>query len=246
MMTFLLALALLQQNDPPAKEPATKEALERFSKAYKAAKEPSDRAAAVTDLARTLDDKVIAKLGALLGVDDPTVRIAAAKGLSAAASAEQKKKAINVLSRAFPANAGDPLVVVALVDSMETMQDGLGYAVLKANLRSPDPQTSKAAIEAAGQIRDKSFVAPLIDHARLLEAASRETTNVGPNGRTVTGGGMIPGGGAVGDPDAPKRARLLVPLIHKALEAITKQNFKSMTEWAEWWKKNEADFKPAK
>jgi hypothetical protein len=246
MMTWLLALALFQQNDPPAKEPSSKEALERFSKVYKSAKEPSDRAAAVTELARQLDDKVIARLGALLGVDDMTVRIAAAKGLSTAASAEQKKKALNVLSRAFPANAGEPLVVVSLVESMETMQDGLGYAVLRANLRSPDPQTSKAAIEAAGQIRDKSFVAPLIDHARFLEAASREATNVGPGGRTVTGGGMIPGGGTVGDPDAPKRARLLVPLIHKALEAITKQNFRSMAEWSDWWRKNEADFKPAK
>jgi hypothetical protein len=57
---------------------------------------------------------------------------------------------------------------------------------------------------------------------------------------------MIPGGGTVGDPDAPKRARVLVPLIHKALESITKQNFKSMAEWSEWWRKNEADFKPAK
>jgi len=246
MTTWILAVAILLQNDPPAKEPSTKDALDRFSKAYRAAKEPSDRAVAVSDLARTLDDKVIAKLGALLVVDDMTVRIAAAKGLSAAATAEAKKKAVNVLSKAFPANAGEPLVVVALVESMETMQDGLGYAVLKANLRSPDPQTSKAAVEAAGQIRDKSFVGPLIDHARFLEAAGRDATNVGPNGRTVTGGGMIPGGGAVGDPDAPKRARLLVPLIHKALESITKQSFKSLAEWTDWWRKNEADFKPAK
>jgi len=199
----------------------------------------------VSDLAKTLDDKVIAKLGALLVVDDMTVRIAAAKGLSAAAG-EQRKKAVSLLSRAFPANVADPMVVVACVESMETMQDGLGYAVLKVNLRSPDPATSRASIEAAGLIRDKSFVPVLIEHARFLEAASRDATNVGPGGRTVTGGGMIPGGGTVGDPDAPKRARLLVPLIHKALESITKQNFKTMNEWVEWWRKNEADFKVAK
>src|SRR4029077_7103057 len=118
----------------------------------------------------TLDDKVIAKLGALLVVDDMTVRIAAAKGLSAAAG-EQRKKAVSLLSRAFPANVADPMVVVACVDSMETMQDGLGYAVLKVNLRSPDPATSRASIEAAGLIRDKSFVPVLIEHARFLEAA---------------------------------------------------------------------------
>jgi hypothetical protein len=244
MMTCLLALALALQADPPPKETSANEALEKFKTAYRS-KDVADRAAAVGELAKTSHEKVVAKLGALLVVDDMTVRIAAAKGLGAAAD-PLKKKAVNVLSRAFAANAAEPLVVVALVEAMETMQDGLGYAVLKVNLKSPDPQTSRAAIEAMGQIRDKSFVAPLIDHARFLEAASREATNVGPGGRTVTGGGMIPGGGAVGDPDAPKRARLLVPLVHKALESITKQNFKAMAEWAEWWRKNEADFKPAK
>ncbi len=244
MTALMIAIALALQADPAAKEPSSKEALEKFGKAYRA-KDPSDRAAAVADLAKTLDEKVVAKLGALLGVDDMTVRIAAAKGLGATPDA-LKKKAVNALSRAFPANADEPLVVVALVEAMETMQDGLGYAILKANLKSPDPQTSRAAIGAMGQIRDKSFVAPLIEHARFLEAASREATNVGPGGRSVTGGGMIPGGGTVGDPDAPKRARMLVPLIHKALESITKQNFKSMAEWSDWWRKNEADFKPAK
>ena len=244
MTTLIFAIALALQADPPAKEPSSKEALEKFGKAYRA-KDPSERAAAVAELTKTLDEKVVAKLGALLVVDDMTIRIAAAKGLSATPD-PLKKKAVNVLSRAFPANAGEPLVVVALVEAMETMQDGLGYAILKANLKSPDPQTSKAAIEAAGLIRDKSFVTPLIEHARFLEAACREATNVGPGGRTVTGGGMIPGGGTVGDPDAPKRARVLVPLIHKALESITKQSFKSMAEWSEWWRKNEADFKPAK
>ena len=202
MIAWMLALSLLAaQNDPPPKEPSSKEALEKFGKAYKA-KDPSDRAVAVSDLAKTLDDKVIAKLGALLVVDDMTVRIAAAKGLSAAAG-EQRKKAVSLLSRAFPANVADPMVVVACVESMETMQDGLGYAVLKVNLRSPDPATSRASIEAAGLIRDKSFVPVLIEHARFLEAASRDATNVGPGGRTVTGGGMIPGAARSAIPTPP-------------------------------------------
>jgi HEAT repeat protein len=239
MIACLLALALLGQDDAAAKD-----ALEKFKTAYKA-KEPSDRAMAVTELAKTQHDKVIVKLGALLVVDDMTVRIAAAKGLSAAAG-DNRKKAVNLLSRAFGPNAGEPFVSSSLVEAMETMQDGLGYAVLKANLKSPDPQTSRAAIEAAGQIRDKSFIAPLLEHARFLEAAAREAVNTGPGGRTVTGGGIPGVGGTVGDPDAPKRARLLVPLIHKALESITKQSFKSVNEWIEWWKKNEADFKVQK
>ena len=244
MMTFLLAAALLVQADPPPAKESTKEALEKFAKAYKA-KDPSDRAAAVADLSKVLDDKVVAKLSALLVVDEMTVRIAAAKGLSKAAG-DLRKKAVLAMGRAFGPNVAEPLVVAALVDSMEAMQEGLGYAVLKANLKSPDVATSRAAIEAAGSIRDKSFVTPMIEHARYLEAAAREASNVGPGGRTVVGGGMIPGSGTPGDPDAPKRARVLVPLLQKSLERITEQTFKSFAEWADWWKRTEPDFKVPK
>ncbi|HVR84257.1 MAG TPA: hypothetical protein VMU54_08100 [Planctomycetota bacterium] len=245
MMPCLLVISLLAlQNDPVPKETSVTEALDRFKTAYKA-KEASDRAIAVAELAKTPHEKVYAKLGALLVVDDLTVRIAAAKGLGTAAG-ENRKKAVNYLSHAFPANAGAPLVLAALVEAMETMQDGLGYAVLKANLQSPDSPTSRAAIEAAGQIRDKSFVTPLIERARFLEAASRDALNTGPGGRTVTGGGLPGVGGTMGDPDAPKRARLLVPLIHKALESITGKAFKTVPEWADWWRRSEADFKVQK
>jgi len=239
MLTLLLAFSL-----QAADESAAKVALEKFKTAYKA-KEASDRALAVAELAKTPHEKTFAMLAKLLGVDDITVRIAAAKGM-APAEGEQRRKNVNFLSKAFPANAGEPLVSAALVGAMEAMQDGLGYAVCKVNLKSPDPNTSRAAIEAMGQIRDQSFIAPLIEHARFLEAAAREALNVGPNGKTVTGGGLPFVGGTAGDPDAPKRARLLVPLIHKSLESITKQAFKTVAEWQEWWRKNEADFKVPK
>ncbi|HLY73285.1 MAG TPA: hypothetical protein VKU80_04135 [Planctomycetota bacterium] len=245
MMTCIFALSLVAlQNDPGPNESSVTETLEKFKTAYRS-REASDRALAVTELAKTPHEKIYAKLGALLVVDDMTVRIAAAKGLATAAG-ENRKKAVTFLSRAFPANAGAPLVSAALVEAMETMQDGLGYAVLKANLQSPDSQTSRAAIEAAGEIRDKSFVAALIERGRFLEAASREALNTGPGGRTITGGGLPGVGGTMGDPDAPKRSRMLVPLIHKSLESITKQAFKTIAEWAEWWRRSEANFKVQK
>lgn len=240
MTLLLLSLLLAQANDPAPKEASATEALEKFKTAYKS-KEASDRALAATELAKTPHEKVYAKLAALLVVDDMTVRIAAAKGLGTA-TGDHRKKASAALSKSFGPNAGEPFVSAALVDALESIQGGLGIAVVKANLRSMDAATSRAAIEAAGQVRDKSFVSPLIDHARFLEAASREATNVGPNGRTVTGGGLPGVGGTVGDPDAPKRAKLLVPLIHKSLAAITRQDFRAVADWQEWWRRNEADF----
>ena len=149
-----------------------------------------------------------------------TVRIAAAKGLGTAAG-EHRQKASSALSRAFGPNAGQPLVTGALVDALESIQIGLGLAIAKANLRSMDSATSRAAIEAAGQIRDKSFVSPMIDHARFLEAASREATNVGPKGRTVTGAASPGGrpGGRSRRPQAgetPRPADPQVPRVHHA------------------------------
>lgn len=239
MRELMMLLSLCVQDDP-----AVKEALEKFKVAYKS-KDVAERASAVAHLARTQHDKVIARLGALLVVDDVTVRIEAAKGISGA-TGDLKKKGAALLARAFGPNAGQPLVSKALVEALETLQDGLGYAILKANLRSPDVSTSRAAIEAAGEIRDKSFVAPLIELLKALEASAREALNTGPGARTVTGGGLPGVGGPVGDPDAPKRARLLTPIARKSLEGITQQSFKYVREWEEWWRRNEADFKVEK
>ncbi|HEV3028369.1 MAG TPA: hypothetical protein VG457_12395, partial [Planctomycetota bacterium] len=76
MMACLFALSLVaQQNDPVPKEASITEALEKFKAAYRS-KEVSDRALAVTELAKTPHEKIYAKLGALLVVDDVTVRIA--------------------------------------------------------------------------------------------------------------------------------------------------------------------------
>ena len=74
MTSILLAALLLAPKQAPEVE-----ALERFKTAYKS-KDVSDRALAVTELARTPHEKVVGMLAALLVNDDLTVRIAAAKG----------------------------------------------------------------------------------------------------------------------------------------------------------------------
>ena len=68
MIALLLALAL--QDDPSAA------ALEEFKAAYKS-RDVSARASAVSSLAATQHDKVYARLGQLLTIDEKDVRIAA-------------------------------------------------------------------------------------------------------------------------------------------------------------------------
>lgn len=236
-MTALLLLLLASQAD----EKAARKALDTFAAAYKS-KDAAARAAAVAGLAKTDHEKVVARLGQLLAVDVKEVRLAAAEGLGGIQ--EQKRKAILALSNGIAPNAQSPDVVRAIHEALEKLQAGAGHAVLKALFLSTNADAAKAAIDRAGETREKTFVVPLIDLVQRLEGAAREAQNVGPGGRSVTGGGLLGGVGGPGvDPDAPKRAKIVVPAAYKALEAITGEKFKTPKEWVEWYKKNAADYR---
>jgi hypothetical protein len=237
-MSFLLLLALLQADDP-------QKALDAFKTAYKS-KEVAERAAAVAELAKTEHEKVLAKLAQLLVVDDKTVRIAAAKGMGDLRQTDLRKKAVGYLSKAVPPNAAEVDVIVALIETLELIGPGVGLAVLHQHFLWPQIPVGEGAVIAAGKLKRKESVQPLITLLKLVQIASREAQNVGPGGKTVTGGGL-PGvsGGAV-DPDAPKREKILTPLATRSLEQITKMSFKTWKEWETWWKEKGPDFEVPK
>jgi hypothetical protein len=220
------------------------EALRKFDASYKS-KDPAARTAAVTELARTDHERVQSKLEKLLTVDVREVRIAAAQGLGVLRdSKDRNKKAMSALTKGIVPNNADRAVILAIVEALDKFGEGVGLAILHQHFPSPDVVVSKAAMEAAGELRKRESIPVLIAFWKYLEAASREATNVGPNGRTVTGGGLpFVGGNSAGDPDAPKRARALSPVASKALEAITRKTFKTPQEAEAWWKKDGADFK---
>ena len=66
----MMAIALLALLQAATDDASATAALDKFKTEYKV-KEVGQRAAAVGDLAKTLHDKVIAKLSALLVVDEP-------------------------------------------------------------------------------------------------------------------------------------------------------------------------------
>jgi hypothetical protein len=234
---MLLALAL--QAGDPAK------ALDAFKTAYKS-KEAADRTAAVEALAKTEHEKVSAKLAQLLVVDDKTVRIAAAKGLGNVTQTDLRKKSVTYLSKGIPPNAQEVEVIVSIVEALELIGPGVGLAVLHQHFVWPQIPVGEGAVIAAGKLKKKESVGPLITLLKVLQLSSREAQNVGPGGRTVTGGGL-PGvsGGAV-DPDAPKREKALTPLATRSLEQITKMSFKTWKEWEAWWKDKGPDFEVPK
>ena len=239
MTSTLLAVALLLQDDAA-------EALKKFDAAYKS-KDAAVRAAAVTELAKTDHEKIIAKLEKLLVVDAKEVRLAAAAGLGIVRETkDHNKKEMTALSKAFVPNYQERAVILAIVEALDKFGDNVGLTFLHPNCALPTVPVARAMIEAVAEIRKKESVPVLIGLIKQLEAAARYAANVGPGGRTVTGGG-IPGtggaGGTAGDPDAPKRAKELVPVATKALETITNKSFKTNAEWEAWWKKEGSDFK---
>ncbi len=238
MNTLLLALAL--QAGDPAK------ALDAFKTAYKS-KDVTERAAAVAELGKTEHEKVSAKLAQLLVVDGKEVRIAAAKALGALTQTDLRKKAVTQLSKTIPANAAEVDVIVAIVEALESIGPGVGLAVLHQHFVWPQIPAAEGAILAAGKLKRKESVGPLITLLRILQLSSREAQNIGPGGRTVTGGGLpgVGSGGAV-DPDAPKRERALTPVAQRSLEAITRQTHKTWKEWEAWWKEKGPDFEVPK
>jgi hypothetical protein len=238
MTALMFCLSLAQADDAAAKA-----ALDAFAKAYKA-KESTARVAAVEELAKTGHVKVLAKLATVLASPDAKdVRTAAAKGLGVVREdRDLNKKAIEYLSKCIPPNANDTSIVVVIFEVLEKMAEGNGVAIFKQHMASTSVEAAKGAVDGAGQTKDKRFVMPLIELLRYVEAAARQATNTGPGGRPVVGGG-IPGTGGVPDPDAPRRARALVPAIHRALENITGATQKSTKDWLDWWRQNQDAYK---
>src|SRR5687767_15934520 len=102
-MTGLMLLASLFVAD----EKEASDALERFKTAYQS-NSPAGRAAAVSELARTQHEKVMARLIPFLTGDAKEVRIAAAKGLGG--FKDWKKQVSPILLSAIGPNDKEPEV----------------------------------------------------------------------------------------------------------------------------------------
>jgi HEAT repeat protein len=234
-MAILLALLLQAVDDPSAA------ALETFKTEYRA-KDVAARAQAVTTLAATQHDKVYAKLGQLLTIDERDVRIAAAKGLGAC-SAEKKTRPLSYLLAATAPNAKDPAVLSALLGAIGKLKQEAALPDLERHYRSKQMPVAQAALQAAGEIKSWRAVPALIGLLKWLEDAAQEAPDI--NGG---GGNKLPGvgGGGVQDADARERERTLTPVVIKALQAITGASMSGRKAWEDWYRETGGRAKPEK
>ena len=231
-MSLLIAILLLQDDPSVA-------ALDTFKAEYKA-KEPSARAQAVTTLSAIQHDKVYARLGQLLTVDDKDVRIAAAKGLGGC-SAEKKNKPLTYLLGATTPNLKEPMVLAAILEALGKLRQEAALPEVEKHYRSKQIVVAQAAIQAAGEIKSSRSVPGLINLLKWLEDAAQEAPS-------LDGGGNVPGvgGGGVQDQAAVERQRTLTPAVNKSLQAITGSAMTGRQAWENWFRETGGRVKPPK
>ena len=231
MNAILLVLALAA-GDPDA------EALDKFKTDYKA-KDIAARAAAVEELAKTSSARICSRLGGILLADGPEVRIAAAKGI--ALQQDHRKQAIPALLNGAAANAKEPLVLVAILTSLGTFREEAAAAEINRQVRSPNLDIARAAVEAAGKVKSATSFDVLIKEMKDCDDAlkPRDAAGAPSFGGEVTRMGTDNARGEVRD-----RAAKLKPDLIKALRDMSKVSCQDTKDWEEWWKENRGKWKP--
>lgn len=223
---------------------AAEEALDAFKTAYKSTSE-ADRVAAVNDLAKVHHAKTLSRLASLLGSDGPSVRLAAAKGISG--FAELKKPAAAALSGAMAANAKETTVHAGLYEALGKLEEPSSAPVLIRGFDEKETVVAKAAVQAAGQLGSAVPIEPLIELLRKQEKVQKAASGGGVDFTTPGTGGAGGQNFTVRGDDSPaKRAQELIPVINKSLNEITRESNGSAETWTAWWARNKATFKPFK
>src|SRR5207244_3512923 len=144
---------------------AATKALEAFQTTWTKEKTSEARANAVAELAKTLHEKVCAKLSALLTSEDRAVRLAAATGLGTFKDpAELRKSATKGLTGGLTAgaNSNDPDCKVAILNAVQSLQEESAAQKVKDHFEDKETKVAVAAVTAAGSLRNKTMVDPLL------------------------------------------------------------------------------------
>jgi HEAT repeat protein len=238
MTTLLWVLALSLGDDA--------EALDKFKADFKS-RDAAARVAAVEELSKSQSPKVCAKLGSLLGVDTPEVRIAAAKALMG--QQDDRKHAVAFLVGGAAANAKDPAVLAAIIASLGKLREEAGAAEVNKHIAAENVDLAKAAAQSAGEIRSGSSFDPLIKELKTCEdiLKPRDPAAGGFGGRLAGGGvGRFAGNNGLSMKEMRDRAQMLKPEITKALKEMAKVSCQDAQDWENWWKEHRATYRPEK
>jgi hypothetical protein len=246
MTAFMLCAMMALQDDTAATA-----ALETFSKAWSKEKTSDGRTNLVTELAKTQHAKVVAKLATLLSDTDKTVRIGAAAGLATYTSTpELKKSAATALCTGIHAgaNVNDPEVKIAILAALGTLGEETSASKVKEFFDEKNLKVAVAAITAAGTIKSKVMMDPLIQLLRECEQEQKKSQAPPPApGKGAKAMPTKASSAPVGpDPEQAKkdRANALIGPTQSSLCQLSGQgSFKTSEQFDTWWSKNRSALK---
>ena len=240
MWTIMIAFALTVMPQEAVDDKTADQAIETFKTAYKAQAE-ADRVEAVSDLGVSNHPKVLNRLASvLLSSDGPKVRICAAHSIGCFTA--HKKQAVTTLLNAYTACAKDPQVQVAILQALADLEDPVALTVIHRAIEDKEPTVVKAALDAAGTLKNAGSIDPLISFLGRTEKAHKTKSASG-------GSATLPNGLSVNQPKPEDLLRILSDYMegaNTALQKITEQTLNTSAEWQSWWNKNKGTFKPKK
>lgn len=228
---MLLALLLALQDDKAADD-----AIEAFKAAMRTTVE-AERVTAVVELSRVRHAKVLQRLTPLLSSDGPTVRMAAAKGISD--FADLRKPASTALLAALPANAKLPAVQASLLEALGVLREPSALPVLHKAFDEKETAVAKAAVAASGPFKSASSIDLLLELLKKCDKTLKSDGDPPVTAGTVNGYDVT-----TREEAERKRAQELRPAVMKALQEISGESFAASVDWHAWWAKNRASFRP--
>lgn len=238
MVLFLVAMAFTVQDDAAAVE-----AIAAYDAAFPKAKDAGARANIVTTLAQTQHEKIISKLGTVMGHADKEVRIAAAQGLrnysgtTPALKRSAAKALVDGSGRAV--NLKDAEVREAILTAFGALQEELGIPYIKTAMDDKSLRVASAAVSAAVAMKHKDLIAPLIELLRDAEKTLKAAANPTFKGKKPTSAKKD-----VPDEEDLKvdRAGNLIPTVQASLETLTGQKQPNSSAWNAWWERARPSF----
>lgn len=242
--SFALALSLHAQEDA-----ALKQAVRKFNDDfYRNGAKLDEKIASVVELARFRSPSVVKALSPLLGRETLQVRIVVARELARFQDVDGAGDALLGALRSR-ANAGSKMSqvrIMALRGLGELKMRGAAADVDRL-IEDKEVWIAKAAVDAAGKVRVRTSVAPLLHALRRIEGPSgTNALSVNPleaEFPEVTVQNILKEEVLQSKPKTERE--LLREPIQAALKSITQHAFATVKEWEAWWAKSKATFQVA-
>lgn len=204
----------------------------------------------IKNLGKLHHERVLETLSPLLTKGQIPTRIAAARELAGFCGVDGTSKK---LLEAYDSNKDKSArgVRITILRALGELKSADAIDLVNRLIPNEDEWIAKAAIDAAGKIRQKSSVDALIKEYRRMEGREGNV-KLGADPIDLPSSSTNLTDVIRGQKEAPTekvpttRGELLIPAIQAALVSITKQDWKGIKDWEAWWAKAKSKFQVPK